>query len=141
MPMPMPVKAVKSGWANGPKMQRTDEEADRPAEAAGLPVVTHVRRGQVEDVLGEGEADADHPGVHQPVEDAVELGASEDQQQQDEQPLGGLLGHRRDHGRGERVGVLEDHAVEELQDQRAQRSRRTHPSPRPSASSERGSGS
>ena len=96
-----------------------DEQPDGSAEAAGVAVLAHVRRGQVEDVLGEGEADAHHPGVHQAVEDAVELVAAVDQQQQDEQPLGRLLGDRRDDRGREGVGVLEDDAVEELQHQRA----------------------
>ena len=97
MPIPMPMKAVKNGWANGPKTQRTMNRPDGAADPAGLAVLAHVRRGQVEDVLGEGEADAHHAGVHQAVEDAVELVPAVDQQQQDEQPLGRLLGDRRDH--------------------------------------------
>ena len=30
MPIPMPVKAVKNGWANGPKMQRTMKRPTAP---------------------------------------------------------------------------------------------------------------
>ena len=50
-----------------------DEQADGATDPSRLAVLAHVGRGQVEDVLGEREPDADHAGVHQSVEHAVEL--------------------------------------------------------------------
>ena len=98
-----------------------DEQADRAADPTALAVISHVRRGQIEDVLGEREADADHAGVHQPVEHPVQLVAPVEEQQQDEQALDGFLGDRRDDRCHGDVGRLEDEGVEQLQDQRAGR--------------------
>ena len=141
MPTPMPVKAVKSGCANGLKRQRTTNSAGRRAEAAGPGAVAAVvGRGEVEDVLGEREADADHAGVHDPVEDAVELGAAQPQQQQDEQPLGGLLGDRRDDRGRPVVGVPSTNWSMRLQHAARPRSRRTRPSSRPSTQQPHGLG-
>ena len=89
----MPMNVVKSGWANGLNRQRTTNVAVSAVGAAGAGAVgAVVGGGEVEDVLDEGEADADHAGVDDAVEDAVELGPAPPEQQQQEGALGRLLG-------------------------------------------------
>ena len=78
-----------------------DEDRGRGAEAAlAEPHLPGVGAGEVEDVLGEREADAHEAGVDQTVEDAVDHVPAQPQQQQDEGALGGLLGDRCHHDRG-----------------------------------------
>ena len=98
-----------------------------------MPVPADVGAAEVEDVLGEGEADADQPGVHDAVEDPVDDPAPEPQQQQDEQALGGLLGDRRDDRRRTSVsGVPQDGLVERPAGPARPRSRPARPSRTPS---------
>ncbi len=88
--------------------ERVRERADQAAQDEGAgeggratrteAVGAVVGRGEVEDVLGEGEPDADHAGVDDAVEHAVELVAAPPQEQQQEGALGRLLGDRGDHG-------------------------------------------
>ncbi len=91
--------------------ERADQAADdegrgqRLGAARPQAVGAVVGGGQVEDVLHEREPDADHAGVDEAVEHPVQLSAPPPQQEQQEEPLGRLLGHRRDHG--EHVAVVE----------------------------------
>ncbi len=108
--------------------ERVGERADQAADheggrqrlgAARAQAVGAVVRGrQVEDVLDEGEPDADHARVDDSVEDAVQLRPAPPQQEQQEQALGGLLGDRGDDG--EHLGVVEpaEQPTEALQHQR-----------------------
>ena len=116
MPMPMPVRDVKSGWPNGPMRPRTTKVAGEALVAVivvGLP--------EVEDVLAEREARADEAGVDDAVDDPVELAPPEQVDEQDAEALEGLLGDRRevDGARLEGVGPprldeqLEPEGVEE----------------------------
>ena len=85
MPTPMPMNEVNSGWANGLTRQRRTKVAGQRLDAAGARAVgAVVGRGEVEDVLDEREADADHAGVDEAVEDPVELVAAPPEQQQQE---------------------------------------------------------
>ena len=96
-----------------------DEDRGRRPEAARAQThLAGVGAGEVEDVLGEREADADEPGVDQPVEDAVDHVPSQPQQQQDEGALGGLLGDGRDDDRRPHHPATGDAVVDDLEDQR-----------------------
>ena len=96
-----------------------DEDAGhRPGAARAHPVGAVVGGREVEDVLDEGEADADHPGVDEPVEDPVELGPAPPQQQEQEQTLAELLGHRGDDRQALRLGEADEEPAESLQQQR-----------------------
>ena len=96
-----------------------DERAGQGVDAARAEVVgAVVGAGEVEDVLGEREADADHAGVDDAVEDAVELGTPPPQQEQEEQALAGLLGDRRADLEHPRVGDAADEAADALDQQR-----------------------
>ena len=82
--------------------ERVCERADQAAQDEGAgeggraarpeAVGAVVGRGEVEDVLGVGEPDADHAGVDDAVEHAVELVPAPPQEQEQERTLGHLLG-------------------------------------------------
>jgi hypothetical protein len=93
------------------------EEEDGVLDATHPAVLAEVGLAEVEDVLHEREADADHPGVHDAVEDAVELRPPVDQQQHDEQALRGLLGQRRHEDRLDLLAGAQRERVERLQEQ------------------------
>ena len=98
-----------------------DEGAGQRRGAAGAEAVGPVvGGGEVEDVLGEGEPDADHAGVDDAVEHAVELVATPPQEQQEERALGRLLGDRGDHGQAVALAGAADQA-DALEDQRGRR--------------------
>ncbi len=92
IPNPTPVAMVNSGWANGPKTQRSTKVAARPSDAG-----VGERPAEVEHVLGEGEADAGHPGVDDAVDDPVELAPPVEEDEEHGQALGRLLHDRGDH--------------------------------------------
>ena len=89
--------------------ERADQAADHEGPghgfgAAGAESVGAVVGGrQVEDVLDEREADAHHAGVHDAVQDAVELASPPPQEQEQERALARLLGQRGHHRQAERL--------------------------------------
>ena len=97
------------------------EPADEERRREPLAAVLVVGLPEVEDVLAEREARTDETGVDDAVDDAVELAATEQVDEQDAESLEGLLGDRRqvDRARLERVGPprldeeLEPEGVEE----------------------------
>ena len=101
-------------WADQAAHDEGRGERDGAAGSDVGPAV--VGRGEIEDVLGEGEADAHHAGIDDAVEDAVELVATPPQQQDEERPLGRLLGDGCDHREAVGLARAADHA-EGLEDE------------------------
>src|SRR4051794_5930877 len=76
-----------------------------------------VGAGEVQDVLGEGEADTNQPGVHQTVDDSVDHLASRPEQEQHEGALARLFRERRGEERGPGLARVGDQQVDRLQHQ------------------------
>ena len=104
MPKPSPVHAVNVQCERPSSTVRRKSRNDKAAEAARRELV-----GDVEDVLGEREAEPDDAAVDRAVERAVELAQAERARERDErdaEALEALLEHRREDGRADDVDVL-----------------------------------